>query len=116
MSPGQDKQTKDFFQKNWHHPLRRLGKVCVPIICAFFLSLTIIFSLYYLFSEYMIFLYQPVMESSLIIFKHCLFSVIVGTLLVFSWGILSRHRQAQFRPIRLKITRRSHKNGGRGIQ
>lgn len=106
MVSGQDEKSKDFFKDNWHHPLRRLGKILVPIICACTVSLSVIFALYYTVPHILSFVYQPRMDSSFLIFKHALISVITGVFLVFGWGAVYRYFQSQFRPIQLKISKR----------
>lgn len=114
MNPGQDKTTKAFFKNHWRQPLRRLGKISIPIFLASAISIIGLFGFYYCGSlivpQMMAFLFQPALTDPAMIFNHSLLAVVMAVLLVIGGGALSRHYQSQFSPVRLKALRRRKKD------
>lgn len=109
MTPGQDNTTKAFFKDHWHQPVRRLGKILMPMICASLVSALGIFLFYYITShlmpQMMIALYQPPLGHPLMILTHSILAVLTGIIAVWGGEVMHRHYQSQFRPVRLKMTR-----------
>ncbi len=110
MNPGQDKTTKAFFKDHWRQPLRRLGKISIPIFLASLISVTGIFGFYYcgpfIIPQMMSILSQPSFTDPEMILHHALLAVGIAVLLVLGGGTLNRHYQSQFRPVRLKRRRK----------
>lgn len=118
LTPGQDNTTKAFFKDHWHQPVRRLGKILMPMICASLVSIFAIFLFYslipHLIPKLMIVLYQPHLGHPLVILTHSAFAVLTGIIAVWGGGAMHRHYQSQFRPVRLKITRSKKTQERRG--
>lgn len=110
MTPGQDKTTRAFFKDHWHQPVRRFGKIFMPIIFSCFISIIILFLFYYfiplLIPQLMPILYQPSLVHPWKILSHCVLSVSIGMIVVFGGGGLYRHHQSQFRLVRLRAIKR----------
>lgn len=114
MNPGQDKTTKAFFKDHWRQPLRRWGKIFIPIFLAALISVTGVFGIYYcgplIVPQVMLFLFQPSLTDPVIILSHAFLAVGMAVIFVLGGGALNRHYQSQFRPVRLRILRRRKKN------
>lgn len=110
MNPGQDKTTRAFFKDNWHQPMRRFGKIFMPIIFSFFVSVLGLFLFYYfaplLIPQLIPILSQPFLTHPLMVLSHCVLSVVIGIIVVLGGGALHRHHQSQFCLVRLKAIKR----------
>lgn len=110
MTPGQDKTTKAFFKDHWRQPVRRLGKIIMPIACACAISVMGLFLFYYfipfLIPQLMSFLYQPYLTHPLDVLSHCVCAVVMGIIVAIGGGAMHRHYQSRFHLVQLKMTGR----------
>jgi hypothetical protein len=107
MNPGQDNLTKAFFKDHWHHPLRRLEKNMIPIVCASLVTLCLLIIVYY----YAPYLFSQETEGYPSEYTICylILSVIMGNAIVLGSMGFKRLYQSRFTLVRLRLLRNRQK-------